>query len=409
MKKLTRKLKRRLLYRARRQLHKVRRKHSGRARREESRTATGSGKSRPHRVTAWSGNVSETVICETAPVSPPARLCLVEAWSETLDFFVQIQRFSRSAGVKESANSRKSWFLKKRSSRGLRRIQTYLDFARIQHLSTAAALVITAEYDAACLYWNDPPPTINLEEWNPEVLFTLYQIGFFEKLRIVPETEQIDRISQHRRILKIARGTSGDELKTIAGSIRELMEFWGKGDLDRETRVNLNTAIGEAMANVAKWAYPPDKGGYDSRLKSFWITASADKRTGEMVIAIFDRGEGIPATYSRKKLHQNIFNELKAALKNPDGFEFVNDATYIKNAVKYGNSSSDEPHRGRGLPQMLEAIEEMKSGSLTIASRGGLYHNDADKGVLERVSHSSIGGTLVQWRLSLAGKDVNAG
>jgi len=77
--------------------------------------------------------------------------------------------------------------------------------------------------------------------------------------------------------------------------------------------------------------------------------------------------------------------------------------------VKYGNSSSDEPYRGQGLPQMLEAIEEMKSGSLTIASRGGLYHNDADDGVLERVSHSSIGGTLVQWRLSLAGKDVNAG
>ena len=163
MKKLTRKLKRRLLYRARRQLHKVRRKHSGRARREESRTAIGSGKSRPHRVTAWSGGVPETVICETAPVSPPARLCLVEAWSETLDFLAQIQRFSRSAGVKESANSGKSWFLKKRSPRGLRRIPTYLDFAQIQHLSTAAALVITAEYDAACLYWNDPPPTIDLE------------------------------------------------------------------------------------------------------------------------------------------------------------------------------------------------------------------------------------------------------
>lgn len=356
----------------------------------------------PHEVEAWAGNKSETVISETLPFLPPQKLCFIENWLDTIDLLSDVQKVSVYPKRSNANSQPRSWFQKKRTKKGLRRIKSYFDFAKIEYISTAVALAFTAEYDIAKTYAATPPPTINLRDWHPEVLLTLTQMGFFETLGIIPEAEKIVDLSKEKRVLKIVKGTSGDQLQNIAKAISELVEFWDEGELDRQMRINLNTAIGEAMINVAKWAYEEPKGLYDDRLRCFWITGSVDKRTNELVVVIFDRGIGIPKTYQRKKLHQNVLSHISAALKPTEGFEFINDATYIKNALKYGNSRSDQPERGKGLPQMREIIEKTRSGSLTIASRGGLYRYDTNSGVTEKVAKRSLNGTLIEWRISLS-------
>lgn len=362
-----------------------------------------------HVVEAWSGDEPEIVISEMEPFLPPERLCFVENWIDTISLMADVQKVSYNAINSRGMSSKNTWFLRKRTSGGKRRIKSYFDFARLKYISTAVALAITAEYDTALVYAATPPPTINLRDWDPEVLLTLLQIGFFETLGITPETEKLVELSKEKRVLKIVRGQSGDQLEAIARSISQLMEFWDEGELERELRVDLNTAIGEAMINVAKWAYEAPKGFYDDRIRSFWVTGSVDKRSNELVVVIYDRGLGIPATYSRKQIHQNILKQFSAALRPNDGFEYINDATYIKNAVKYGNSRSDEPQRGKGLPQMQEIIEKTGAGSLTIASRGGLYRFDPRHGVTENVAKKCLNGTLIEWRISLSKDYSHAG
>ncbi|WP_417415854.1 hypothetical protein [Hoeflea sp.] len=408
MKKLSLHQKLRLMHSARRELGKKTRADKGKEYGETHSDAFLSNPRHPHEVEAWAGNESETVISETLPFIPPRRLCFVENWNETLDLLSDVQKVSAYPNISNTNSRPRSWYKRNRTSKGLRRIKSYFDFAKIEFISTAVALAFTAEYDIAKTHAATPPPTINLNDWHPEVLLTLAQMGFFETLGIIPETAKIVDLSKEKRVLKIVKGTSGDQLQNIAKAISELVEFWDEGELDRKMRINLNTAIGEAMINVAKWAYDEPRGLYDDRLRCFWITGSVDKRTNELVVVIFDRGVGIPETYQRKKLHQNLLKQLSAALKPTEGFEFVNDATYIKNALKYGNSRSDQPERGKGLPQMQEIIEKTKSGSLTIASRGGLYRYDTISGVTEKVAKRSVNGTLIEWRISLPEVTKNA-
>ena len=226
-------------------------------------------------------------------------------------------------------------------------------------------------------------------------------MGFFEALGIVPKSDEFSHLSADKRVLRIVKGTNGNSLQSIAAEIAELVSFWGGGELNDEVKLNLNTAIGEAMINVAKWAYPAPKGGFDPRLRSYWITGSVDKRSRSLEIAIYDRGLSIPKTYSDQPLPQSVLDFFRNAIKPIDNHEFANDASYIEAAVKYGASSSGQGNRGKGLPQMKETIEKTMNGSLMIASRGGLYHLQSDGTLRAESSRLTLRGTVVEWRLSL--------
>ena len=97
--------------------------------------------------------------------------------------------------------------------------------------------------------------------------------------------------------MKIITGRNATELREACRNIQELCKFIGNGKmLSEDIEISLNNAISEAMTNVAKHAYPATHPFKHKHVNRWWITASADRKTAELTIIIYDQGASIPVT-----------------------------------------------------------------------------------------------------------------
>lgn len=360
-----------------------------------------------HIVTAWLGDRDEEILALGLPSIPPKELSLQKNPEETLSFLATLrERMNLHHALDDPG--RLTWLLKPGKGGKRRRIRSYIDFSKIEKISTAAALVLIAEYFRAAAIIKEVPPTFDRHRWNSEVLRVLFDIGFFEAIGLSEASGGKLNTADDVRTLKAMSGSDGDDLQTVSEALQELPKFLGAENLDRSLRVDLNTAIGEAMINVAKWAYPSYHSFQYPNLGKFWVTGAANKATGELTVVIYDQGASIPITYPRKELAKNALDHLKQLLFVNKKFAFQNDSAYVDCAVKYGKSQTDEVYRGKGMPQMKELVDQAHIGSLTICSRGGLWHYDSSGSVNRSSYPNSIGGTLIEWTLELrkGGKDV---
>lgn len=102
-----------------------------------------------------------------------------------------------------------------------------------------------------------------------------------------------------------------------------------------------------------------------------------------------------------------MIDKVREALRPGKQFELMYDGDYIAEAMKMGRTSTDKEWHGKGLPQMVDLIDLFSGGSLTILSRGGdcRYAHQSNVSALSR--RSSIGGTLIEWKLLLPSGDLN--
>lgn len=79
----------------------------------------------------------------------------------------------------------------------------------------------------------------------------------------------------------------------------------------------------------------------------------------------------------------------------------ASDHAKIRLAAKYGYTSTDDPHRGKGLPVVREAIRHCRRGRLHILSRFGEYVEESGQKPTSRVLNHPVPGTLIVWELWL--------
>jgi anti-sigma regulatory factor (Ser/Thr protein kinase) len=344
------------------------------------------------KVTIWQGGEFEDAISRRMPYTPPADLCLESNNEETMRYLSHLRTLgNRTIKFKDK--------FVKRKKRGLPHIKGYTDFSKLDRISTAAAVILTAEYDRIAKFNMEIPPTVNLEEWSDGVFLKLFQVGFFEVLGHAPPKKNIVLKSGDIVTMQIIRAKNNDDIEQVDNSLRELSKSL---EIHDDIIIELNTAISEAISNIIHHAYSDDLPLEYPHLKSLWISASADRKNNKLTVVAYDQGSTIPVTYPRINRISKVVRYLKRSIRMEPEFEFQNDGTYIRAGMRYGGSRTEEAHRGKGLPQMLDVLKRIGTGRMKVYSRGGWCEKTPTGKFTSGSSKYSIGGTLIEWSLELS-------
>ncbi|WP_141502320.1 ATP-binding protein [Rhizobium sp. J15] len=328
------------------------------------------------------------------PTRPPQKLCFRENLDESMRFMEEL-RVASYAAIKS-----KHKVIDR--SRGMPRVGGYADFSYPIYISTAAAVVLAAEFERLSKAYSEITPTVDLDRWNGDVFRKLYQIGFFEIVGITPKRDDVVIEEGATRTMQIVSTKNADDLDQVDGALQKLGSFINPdGNIPEGIIIELLTGLSEAMSNVTNHAYPADYEPDYPHIGQLWVAATADRENQSLTVVVYDQGITIPVTYPRIERLERVVNYLARTLKQRPEFDFQNDGTYIRAAMKHGGSRTDQRHRGKGLPQMVEVIERTGRGKLSVYSRGGWCVRDSNGRLRSGAVPFSIGGTLIEWTVEL--------
>lgn len=349
------------------------------------------------RVQIWQGGEPEWALSMRAPSRPPQKLCFRENMRESMRFMEDVRRASHRA-----MRSKRKLIDRSRGPYALPRLGGYSDFSYPNYISTAAAVVLAAEFERLGKAHGEIPPTVDLDKWNDGVFRKLFQIGFFEIVGITPQRDDVVIDEGDTRTVQIISTKNADDLGKVDAALQSLGTFMNPdGSLPDDILIEFLTGLSEAMSNVTNHAYPPDYEPDYPHIGQLWVAATADRTNKTLTVVVYDQGVSIPVTYPRIQRVDRVVHYLTRALRKAPEFDFQNDGTYIRAAMKHGGSRTDQKHRGKGLPQMVEVLERTGRGKLSVYSRGGWCTRDSDGRLKSGAVPFSVGGTLIEWAVEL--------
>jgi anti-sigma regulatory factor (Ser/Thr protein kinase) len=344
----------------------------------------------------WQGNEVEDAISIAPSITPPAILCFKKNREETIAFLSKI----REAGTKAIKNKTKFVL---REGFNKPRVLSYFDFSKITFISTAAAVILTSEYERVAKLNEETPPTVNLHRWSETVFRKLIQLGFFEVVGHIPERDDIVIEHGTTKTMQIVSTKNNNDLDKIDLSLSELCSLLdAQSGETSDLIVDILTALAEAISNARHHAYPPELPLPYPQLGRIWVAASVDKIQNSLTVVAYDQGVTIPVTYPLiNNGYKKIINFLKTRLSSELLHPHHNDGVYIEAAMAFGGSRTQEAHRGKGLPQMKDILKKVKNGQLSVFSRGGICTFSSRAGSETTSTSQNIGGTLIEWFLEL--------
>lgn len=275
-----------------------------------------------------------------------------------------------------------------------------LNFNDIKHIDISSALVLAADIDV----WRLKMGKLRShhDEWHPEIRTLLNEMGLFELLsmpRLKKESPQWAKTS----FVKFLSAQKADGQK--AKMLRERIEETMSTALSGEQRRSLFTSLAEALANAKQHAYANPNAL--KHYEKWWITAAYSRENGrELTVALYDRGQTIPATMLKAKRWESI-REWLPVDSDSRLIETAMRESVRQSAEKGGKtrSSTGELHRGKGMKQLLDFAALEKSGKVHIISRKGHCCFSFIGGKLKVEIRRDVGvpmrGTLVEWRINV--------
>lgn len=375
MKKLSKR--RRKWFSHRRRLIVKRRWRSERGRKVEILSSTGE---------TWTTNAP-------ARVPLPAVMCFDDNCAETLEAISSLR--THLLAVFALARRRAMLHVPKTRRRTL---VGFRDFATMTRITPAAALVLAAEFERIKILTGNPPLVVNVGSWAPEVFMTLWEIGFFEIVGF-PTGQKEPEVVGPVKVLKMRSGKTADagEIAMLISGLKEL--YPGEGESVHGGMTHLYGAMIEAVGNVCGHAYPRPSAAAVGR---WWMTGAVDAANRRTTAVIFDQGVSIPVSLPNWSRYAGFAKRFVAALRFvPDSGDPQNDGDAIAVAVEEAVSSTGAPHRGQGLAQMKNFVDLCRGGYLRIMSRNGevVFRPGCKPTVSTHIV--SIGGTLIEWNVSL--------
>ena len=233
--------------------------------------------------------------------------------------------------------------------------------------------------------------TVDVDEWDSTVRSLLADMGFFDLLQVSnPQANLVPNDPSIRAsFVKFRTGSKvdGEAIEELRRT--DLAPFVGVPN-----RHQLYAAVTEAMTNVVHHAYPHSP----PPRPNWWLSASYDTVNSEVVIMIYDQGEGIPETLPRK------FPEHLRSLM--PGSVTKDHARMIEAAHELSRSSTGQAHRGRGLERDIREYVKILSchSRYRVVSLRGEYvlekpATGPSKDLLKNHSRS-LSGTLIEWKLT---------
>lgn len=353
-------------------------------------------------VSAWNGTEEVKIEILRDPVRPEPHLCFDSNYWKTANFLGEWQR--RILASAQSCRESGAW-LNPPNGRGRHTMSSYYDFSVIEEVSTAASVVIAAEYERGNLIVGAPPPAINLDKWTPSAFSKLYGMGFFEAVGLSSARAERFTDRDGNITMQILSGSTGDQLEVAATALERLLADTLQPDQAQidlrleELLFWINTAVSEALTNVSNWAYEKvsRKGP-----QLWWVAATLSPLTKSLTVVVYDQGVTIPKSLNRREWYQDMVAKVRALWGTCEADGAWTDSQWIAAALEYRRSRSRLDHRGKGLPQMVDILEHCPAGSLRIVSgAGSCYLEKGAKVVEEAPLRNPIMGTLIEWKLSL--------
>lgn len=271
------------------------------------------------------------------------------------------------------------------------KVRVVLDLSRIARMRPSGAVLLLAEVDRALAKPGGAKRITVRRPQNDVVDQVMQQIGIYERLGIACSTAPSDESVVHWRA---ATGVISDGV--TGGTI--LLNYDGRL-ADGLTR-GLYDGVVEAMTNTVQHAYD---GSIGSRLKHglgrrWWMLSH--ERDNLLTVAICDLGIGIPRSLPRSKTF--ALSDVKTLWRKL-GLN-TSDASAIEVAIRLGETRTGQKGRGKGLAEIVEAVNLSDSGGVFISSNRGVLSCAPGKRHVTRNTPHSIHGTLIHWSVPISGE-----
>lgn len=190
---------------------------------------------------------------------------------------------------------------------------------------------------------------------------------------------------------------SAEARNKIKSVLKHIKDTIYGGKISPSEGQRLYAALTESISNVGLHAYSNETQFSEFIAdvgKRWWILAH--KIEDQLFLMVYDMGEGIPITLVNKDFFTFIVQKF-----NPK-----TDSDKIFAAVQYGETRMKSQKHGKGLPDMKRYVVDNPEGELHIFSGMGRYSYIAQKDEEQKYDLPySIGGTLIQWNVSLRGAE----
>ena len=251
---------------------------------------------------------------------------------------------------------------------------------------------------------------IDVDKWKEGVSRVLDQLGVLSLLEINRPVALLRDDETQTVILPMRSGdrTVGEEIEKLNFELATVLveAFGNPGHAEdaraawRQRLVRVYLILLEAMDNVTEHAYRHSPEGIMSSVRRWWLTAAVDRQNQQLTVAIYDQGTSIPATlpnWHNFDMIERLWKRLGVQNYDPD--DSSRDGLALKAALKIAVSSTDEEHRGKGLPIMADFLDQCRSGRLKIVSRHGVVTKTKGRKAQSARMPVPLTGTLVEWEV----------
>jgi hypothetical protein len=281
----------------------------------------------------------------------------------------------------------------------------YSALESVEEISPSAALVLASEYERTYQLRGTVPSLVNLEKWHSDVVSTLNGLGFFQQFgfgQAHGEDSQQDDNQRSFDVLPMRSGNSADPI-AVNALINDLKQLYPVGDASSEAALlHLYGAMVEAIVNVVRHAYPPG-GVYEYQpINRWWMVGAVDRKGRRTMAVVYDQGVTIPVSLPNWEHYAGVLRRLSSMFGMvPSSGDPRSDGHAISAAVEESVSSTGAAHRGQGLAQMRDFVNQCRGGYLKIMSRyGEVTFRPGDNPVVH-AHKTSVGGTLIEWNVLL--------
>jgi len=217
----------------------------------------------------------------------------------------------------------------------------------------------------------------------------LHQIGALDLLGYDTSHLCSDDYHETVRHWRYATGTRVDE---TPGDLLEHSE----GRVAEALMKGMHVGVAEAITNSLHHAYGASRDdgcGHFSERRWWMFTA---EQNGMLEVVVCDLGIGIRRSLPMK-WPKSMIGKIFKALERRDL-----DTASIQLALVIGETSTGEDNRGRGLPQIWNAIRMASVGLIHIMSDKGFVGYNADGQSEQHTQYrGSIHGTLISWKVPI--------
>lgn len=257
-----------------------------------------------------------------------------------------------------------------------------IDFRQTSHLVADGTLLLYAELNRLMAYTNSAMKLRCTEPLNDRASQVLKQVGIY---RLCSNRSPVRPSREDVVHWQVVQGTVVDNT-LCAPAVEGFQGRLNAGMIDE-----LLGGLGEAMTNAIHHAYDDiraDELGYRQPSKDWWMFLQS--RDGNLSVVFCDLGSGIPATLPIKR--PNLWQRLVLRKAAPT------DSDCIREAIVEGRTRTNLDGRGYGLGNIVEVVENVPTGVVSVFSNRGRYNSHEPR---TTDYEDSILGTLIFWKVPL--------